>query len=190
MTKEFYNKNSKEYIKSTIDVNMEEQYKPFETELKEKAKVLDIGFGSGRDTKYFNSKYIVTSIDNSEAFVNNAKEVLDSKVMLLDVLDINFKNEFDGIWACASLLHLKKDDLKETFNKCYIALKDKGVMYTSFKEGTFEGIKEGRYYTYLTAESLAFIIKDTGFSIKTIFYTIDNRAGRQDQWLNVYLIKG
>lgn len=71
----------------------------------------------------------------------------------MSVEDIKYNNEFDTIWACASLLHLKSNDLVDVFNKCYKALQDNGVLYVSFKYGDFEGIIDDRYFTYLTEET-------------------------------------
>ncbi len=45
---------------------------------------------------------------------------------------INFENEFDAIWACVSLIHLSKRKLKETLFKFSKALKDNGILYSSF----------------------------------------------------------
>lgn len=189
MTNSYYNNNTDIYIKNTENVNMKALYKPFLERIPEKGRILDIGFGSGRDSKYFSKKYEVTSIDSAKGFVEVAKKNLDNKVVLLDVRDMNYKNEFDGIWACASLLHLKEEELIPVFNLCYDALKEKGVMYASFKEGDFKGDIGGRYFTYLTDKKIAEILQHTGFIINEMSYTIDAREDRQDKWINLYLLK-
>ena len=106
----------------------------------------------------------------------------------MSIEDINYNNEFDGIWACASLLHLKSNKLVNVFNKCYKALKDKGVMYVSFKYGDFEGIIDDRYFTYLTEETLTNIINQTNFKIDKLWINED-KLNRNVKWLNVIIKK-
>ena len=65
--------------------------------------------------------------------------------------------------------------------KIWIALKDNGVFYTSFKYGTFEGERNDRYFTDMTEESLsALLTKVTGFNIEEQWITSDVRPGRED----------
>ena len=126
---------------------MSEQYRFFEKYLKGKGTILDIGFGSGRDSLYFKSKgHDVVAIDPEEEFVKHGKQLGIEHVYQLKAEDIEFNNMFDGIWACASLLHVSSKDLSNVFMKCGRALKDNGIMYTSFKYGDFEGIRNGRYF--------------------------------------------
>ena len=73
--------------------------------------------------------------------------------------------------------------------KIWTALKDNGVLYTSFKYGTFEGERNGRYFTDMTEESLSALLnKATGFFIEEQWITSDARPGREEEkWLNVIL---
>ena len=171
----YYNKHAKEY------------YDIFESYLKLQDKILDVGFGSGRDSLYFvNKGYEVISIDPIKEFCDNAKDIGLDNVYQLSIEDINYVNEFDGIWACASLLHIKSNKLVDVFNKCYKALKDNGVMYVSFKYGDFEGVIDDRYFTYLTAESFTNIINQTKFKIDKLWINED-KLNRDVKWLNVIL---
>lgn len=103
--------------------------------------------------------------------------------------DISYENEFNGIWACASLLHVLSSELKDVFTRCFKALKEGGTMYVSFKVGQFEGIRNGRYFTDLTLDKFKDIIKDIGFKIVKVTYTDDVRKDRSDKWMNVYIRK-
>ena len=188
-TMNYYNKHAKEYINNTKDVNTKEYYDIFESYLKLQDKILDVGFGSGRDSLYFvNKGYEVISIDPIKEFCDNGKDIGLDNVYQLSIEDINYVNEFDGIWACASLLHLKSNKLVDVFNKCYKALNDKGVMYVSFKYGDFEGVIDDRYFTYLTKESFANIINQTNFKIDKLWITED-KLNRDVKWLNAVLKK-
>ena len=183
----YYDKHAKEYIINTRDVDMKEYYEVFESYLKPNSKILYVGFGSGRDSLYFNNKgYEVCSIDPIKEFCDNGKDIGLDNVIQMSIEDINYVNEFDAIWACASLLHLNSNHLVDEFNKCYKALKDNGVMYVSFKYGDFEGIIDDRYFIYLTEESFTDIINQTSFKIDKIWINED-KINRDVKWLNVML---
>ncbi len=62
-------------------------------------------------------------------------------------------NKYDGIWACSSILHLSQDALADVLKKMRRALKDDGIVYTSFKYGDFTGERHGRYFINFTEES-------------------------------------
>ena len=113
---------------------------------------------------------------------NNYKSVGLDNVIEMSIEDIEYNNEFDAIWASASLLHLKSNKLVDVFNKCYKALKDNGVMYVSFKYGDYEGIIDDRYFTYLNEEIFTNIINQTNFKIDKLWITED-KLNRNVKWL-------
>lgn len=186
----YYEINAKKYIEETIECDMSKQYQLFLKYMNNTGKILDIGFGSGRDMIYFSSiGYDVKGIDPTPSFVNTMKDK-GYDVSLLHSEDMEYQNEFDGIWACASLLHVHRDNLKEVFKRCCNALKDNGIMYCSFKYGAFEGIKNERYFTYLNEQLFNEIIQDTGLTILETSITGDVRSDRaSEQWLNVVMKK-
>ena len=185
----FYEKNSKEYIEKTIHSDMKQHYRRFERYLMPSAKkILDLGFGSGRDLLHFQKRYDVYGIDNCEAFCLNAQKMGFSNIFCMEIEAMNFEEEFDGIWACASLLHIPSIKLKNVFMRCYNALKKNGIFYCTFKYGDFEGIRDGRYYIDLTENTFREFIKDLKFEIIYI-YTSQDINGREVSWLNVILKK-
>lgn len=98
-------------------------------------------------------------------------------------------NTYDGIWACSSILHLPKVELAGVLTKMVAALKPGGVIYTSFKYGDFEGIRNGRYFTDFTEETFRrFIEPIEGIRIEDWWVSADVRPGRGDErWLNLLL---
>lgn len=187
----YYKEHAKEFINETINCDMSEQYRLFEKHLKNHGAILDIGFGSGRDSLYFKSKgYDVYSIDPEDTFVKHAKALGLEHVYKLKAEEIDFNNLFDGIWACASLLHVSSKTLNTVFKKCSLALKENGVMYVSFKYGSFEGMRNNRFYLDMTEQSVINYLKDSQLVIVEMGISKDVRLERSEKWLNIILRKG
>ena len=185
-TKQYYSTNYKEYISSTQNVDMTEHYSRFLPYLLQGAKILDIGFGSGRDMLYFVSKgYNVFGVDNVSEFVDNATEN-GLNVRLCDFHNLPYAEMFDGIWACASLLH--SNDLPLAFDNLYKALKVGGYIYLSMKYGNSTSIENGRFYQYINEEKLKELCKNSNLSIVEI-YNSEDLLKRNNGWINAVLTK-
>lgn len=74
------------------------------------------------------------------------------QVKLQSFYEIDEHEVYDGVWACASLLHCERDRLGEVVGKLVNALKPNGVLYMSFKYGDSDREKEGRAFTDLKEE--------------------------------------
>lgn len=185
-TTQYYSTNSSEYIISTKDVNMAEHYGRFLPYLASGAKVLDVGFGSGRDMLYFVSKgFDVVGVDNVVEFVNNAQN-MGLNVYLRDFHNLPYEEAFDGIWACASLLH--SDNLPLAFENLYKALKKDGYIYLSMKYGKGEQVENGRFYQYIDEEKLNELCQNANLSIVEI-YTSEDLLKRNNGWINAVIRK-
>lgn len=105
--------------------------------------------------------------------------------------DLNFDNEFDGVWACASLLHVEKGELPDILVKITKALKGGGILYVSFKYGDFSGERNGRFFRDLNDESFEALIVDIPeLVLREKYISMDVRPGRENEnWLNAIVIK-
>ena len=140
----YYDKNAQEFFDGTVDADMSSHHEEFLKNLPENSHILDAGCGSGRDVKIFKERgYKVTAIDGSLEMCKLASEFANINVHHIQFQKIEFKNEFNGIWASASLLHVPSDEIDLVLNKLKEALKDDGIFYASFKLGDFEGIRNG-----------------------------------------------
>ena len=191
MIENYYNKNSKEFFENTVKVNMKELYIDFENYLKNGDSLLDLGCGSGRDSKYFISKgYDVLSVDSSEEIAKLAAEFIGKEVRIEDMRNINYIEKFKGIWACASILHIQRSEIETVFDKCYQALKENGIFYSSYKYGDKEETRNGRYFNCYNEESMLKLVTKTKFKVEKIWITSDVRENRDNEkWLNVILKK-
>ena len=187
----FYNKNAKAFAEETAFVDFKETQDKFINILQGK-RVLDFVCGAGRDSKYFVKAGLdVVAIDGSAELCQIAESYVGIPVQQMLFQELDDRNRYDGIWACSSILHLPKEELRSVLMKMLNALTDNGIIYTSFKYGEFEGERNGRYFTDFTYESFCEFISDMkGIAIEEYWYTGDVRPGREDQkWLNLLLRK-
>ena len=188
----YYNLNAKKFIENTQNADMHLTQDKFLQLLPESASILDFGCGSGRDTKYFLEKgYQVAAIDGSAELCRLAGNFTGIKVKEMLFQELDEIGVYDGIWACSSILHLPKQELLPVIRKMCIALKDNGVIYTSFKYSNFEGERNGRYFTDFTEDTFREFIKVIPeLTVEDQWITLDVRPGRgEEKWLNLILQK-
>lgn len=191
-TLNYYNSNAADFFETTKNVDFSKAQQLFTNYLSSDASILDFGCGSGRDTKYFlDHGYNVTATDGSEEICKIATEYTDIPVKQMLFEELNDQDQYDGIWACASILHLSQEELPDIFHKMHQALKKNGVIYTSFKYGNFAGKRNGRYFTDFTEKMFVeFARQLPGLKIEKMWITRDVREGRGDErWLNILLRK-
>lgn len=192
-TLDYYNHNAEGFTSGTLDVQFTAVQDRFLGYLAPGARILDYGCGSGRDSRYFLSKgYQVEACDGSEEMVKIATKTagIAVKQMLFEELDETAR--YDGIFACASILHVPSKALPDIFRRLKRAVKKDGIVYVSFKYGTFEGERNGRYFTDLTEEGLQIIVTAADpahpFVVVDQWISGDARPGRADEkWLNAIL---
>ena len=188
-TLEYYEKNADAYVKDTVSVDFTDVQNRFMQALKGR-KILDFGCGSGRDTLYFlNAGYGVDAMDGCREFCISASQLTGIPVRHMLFQELNEIDYYDGIWACSSILHVSKEDLKDVFARMIRALHNDGIIYTSFKYGEYEGIRNGRYFTDFTEEKFEkFVQNIENVKLREEWITSDVRPGRGDEkWLNLIL---
>ena len=171
----------------TVEFGMEEQIKRFVELLPESADVLDLGCGSGRDALAFkNMGYQIKAMDYSEELVKQARKLTGIDVKLQSFYELNEAEVYDGIWACASLLHCERHRLVDVLQKMVHALKPNGVIYMSFKYGDQDREKDGREFTDLNEQQAGELLDHFSqiFLVKQ-WISIDKRPDRTEQWLNL-----
>ena len=152
-TIDYYNQNADAFVSGTIDVKFTDVQDKFLSYLPFGAYILDFGCGSGRDTKYFLSKGLqVDATDGSEKLCKIAEKVAGIPVKRMLFSELGEVEKYDGIWACSSILHLPKDELKGVMVKMIRATKNSGYIYTSFKYG--ESVYSVRYQLLLDMHAI------------------------------------
>lgn len=189
-TENYYNQNAETFIQNTFDADVSENIKNFISLLPKNAKILDVGCGSGRDSKTFlDLGFDVVAFDSSIVLAEKASQKINHPVLHLKIEDLSFENEFDGVWAMASLLHLPKKDFSFSLEKCLKSLKDNGKFFLSLKEGEGESVDEnGRFFSYYSKDEIINTFEALGQPNVTCFSQSD-KLGRNVNWLSFIVSK-
>lgn len=188
----YYNQNASKFISDTFNADMSKIRNLFLSYVSDNGLILDAGCGPGRDIKAFKELgFDVYGIDASEVLVEHCRSIIGDKVVLSTFEDYTTDIRFAGIWACASLLHVRPEELTDVLKKFLGFLKNEGVFFMSFKHGASDYVKDGRYFNCYTTESITELLSTfDGIEILENFVTSDVREGREDEkWVNVIVIK-
>ena len=189
-TTSFYEQEAKQYFEETLCFDLTDNIEKFLALLPDCGHILDLGCGSGRDSLYFiNQGYKVTAIDASEAMSELASDYIGQQVEVMTFQDVKAIQVFDGIWACASLLHCPKDEMEDLFPRLINALKPGGIWYLSLKYGEGERYDDkGRYFSYYTCDSLRNLVKKfPALRIIEIWEETRVLRGKNQTWVNALL---
>ncbi|WP_232842793.1 class I SAM-dependent methyltransferase [Psychrosphaera ytuae] len=194
---QFYDDNAEQFFDSTVSVEMGDIYDRFLPYLNcqgtdTKGLVVDAGCGSGRDAKfYLNQGFEVYAFDASPTLAKKATEYLGQNVDVTTFDSFKINKKAQGIWCCASLLHVPRSALPQAINNIERHLASGGALYVSFKYGTEERIHNGRSFTDMNEALLADLFDGfSNFELKERWISADNRPDRQDEkWLNAIFIK-
>ena len=191
-TLEYYNQCAKDYNELTLNIEFEHKREMLLKYLKPGAHILDLGCGSGRDSKAFLQKgYQVRAVDGSQELCKIASENIGQEVICQLFDELEETNTYDAVWACASLLHLPTDELKKVIQRVEQSLKKGGYFYASFKYGEFEGERDGRYFNDFTEETFNDLLAEfPNLNIQEVEVTTDVIPGRENvSWLNLIMKK-
>jgi SAM-dependent methyltransferase len=155
----YYDRHTTEFCENTFTVDVSALYVPFLREIPAGGTILDAGCGSGRDSLAFlNRGYRVVSIDASREMVAAATKHTGQQALLQTFDEIKFTDEFDGIWACGSLVHVARRDLRSVLTGFSCALKPNGVIYLSFKYGDVERMEGERFFNDMNEATLGLFL--------------------------------
>lgn len=194
----YYNSNAENFIGGSINADMSEirnkfiSYLPAIKDRHDKLKILDAGCGSGRDSKAFMELgFEVSAIDASEAMIEYCRKTAGINAELATFSGFMTDLRFDGIWACASFLHILQGELTAVIEKFIGFLKPGGVFFISFKYGNNDYVKDNRYFNCHTPETLSELVSVfDNMEILENFVTEDVRDGRSgENWTSVILRK-
>ncbi len=189
-TLSYYDRHAAQFCRETADVDMSTIRERFRRYLPAGAAVLDAGCGSGRDAAAFAAAgYRVSAFDGAPRLAAMARDRLGFDVAVARFENLALTPCYDGIWACASLLHVPAKQLGDVLTRLSRGLRLGGVLYASFKHGSGERSTSGRHFTDLNEQGLAELLEKVPvLGALEIWTSPDQRPGRHHElWLNSLL---
>ena len=194
ITKKNYEEANEWHIEKSLAHSWLPQLERFVSWLPEGGKILEVGSGgSGRDTEEFSNRgFVVDTLDYSHAAVVSLRTKFpDMQVYEADMRNIELSGEsYNGVWACAAIVNLAKNDIPETLAGFYRLLRKDGVVFVSAKEGEGEKVvpdKAGeRFFSFFKESELKEIMEKAGFQIR-YSEVVTGLVGTR--WVCIYAVK-
>jgi SAM-dependent methyltransferase len=189
-TVRYYDDNAEAFVQRTGGIDMSDLYEPFLALVPDGGRILDAGCGSGRDALVFARRgYDVTALDASAAMVAVCRAA-GLRAVRATFDGFEGRGAFDGIWASASLLHVRRARLAGVIRHLCGALREGGAFYMSFKQGEREEWRDGRLFADQTPESVA-VLLDGIAELRTVrIWTTTNRQdAARPPWTNALAIR-
>jgi SAM-dependent methyltransferase len=187
-TQSFYEENAKSYFESTVAIDVSGLRERFLAYIPAGGRILDAGSGSGRDTRAFRARgYEVEAFDASSALAELSTRLTGVQTRVMRFEDFNEPARFNGIWACASLLHVSEEGLPDVLGRLNRALRPQGALYVSFKEGVGEcTVRDGRRFTNLTLQRLEILLDSlTNVVTRELWsYRAQGSSKESEVWVN------
>lgn len=193
---DYYDHHAAAFIATTRDVDMSDARARFLAAVPgrngQPSRILDAGSGSGRDALAFRLLgHAVEAFDASRAMVAESQRHAGVPTRQLRLEDFAWEHPFEGIWACASLLHVAEADLPEVIDRLGAHLTPLGALYLSFKRGEGERVKDRRRFTDMSEDRLAALLDGCGaLGRPDIWQSRDCRPDRASEvWVNAVVKK-
>jgi SAM-dependent methyltransferase len=184
----YYNRRAADFAAQTSDLDLDPLYQRFLRHVHPGGHILDAGCGAGRDALAFAERgYKVVAFDASAEMVRITRQRVGDRAVVhcMRFHDLPWQNEFDGIWTCASLLHIPRTSFTEVASRLALALRPDGAWYMSFKLGTDERVADERLFVDHTAMTLRQVLAPIPVTINEAWISGDIRPNRQNEhWLN------
>ncbi len=191
-TERYYEANAGDYFTETMGWDMSALYRPLLQRVPPGGHILDLGCGSGRDSKAFLQRgYRVTALDASAAMAALAEAYIGQPVLVMSFQELDAVAEYDAVWACASLLHCPAAQMGDVLGRVVRALKPGGAGLVSLKWGQGDAVDDkGRYFHYYREADLQRLLQGVaGIAATELWQTVTPLRGTQQRWLNALLVK-
>lgn len=188
-TLDYYDKNASNLYERYNSADMTKVHKILDKYISGSDKVLDIGFGSGRDLLHLKRRGITGwGVDGSKSFVDiftsdyqSFKERIFHSVLPSLSLSNDFKEFFSVIYSIATWMHLPKEEHFEAILSIKKYLKPGGKVIISYSVTARKN--DPRYFEDINPEQLALLFETFGFSLIESTTTSDGLGRDNITWI-------
>ncbi|MBN1963349.1 MAG: class I SAM-dependent methyltransferase [Anaerolineae bacterium] len=150
--------------------------------------LLDVGCGPGRDAAYFAARgYRVCGVDLSGSMLRLARQTAPGAAFAqADMRALPFAAAvFDGVWVCASLLHLPKAQAPAAVRAFAWLARPGGIVYVGVKAGAGEALVSApafadgeRFFAFYQEAEVVALLETAGLRVVERL--------KQAGWINVF----
>jgi len=189
ITLDHYDTNALSFWQGTKDHDVTQNYQAFLSQfpVAKKLDILDFGCGPGRDLSYFSSLgHRPVGLDGSDAFCNMARSKTGCRVLQQQFLSLALPHqEFDGIFANASLFHVPGQELPRVLEELHRALRPGGILFSSNPRGSSEGWSGQRYGHFMEFDASKAYLDAAGFEVLDHYYRPYGQPRAAQPWLAI-----
>lgn len=190
-TFDYYANNATHLIQRYDNADMSKLHKTFLKHIPKSGKVLDIGFGSGRDLSFlYESSYDIWGIDPTEEFVLNAQDRFkeysehffqDSIPVSINLEKLN--NRFDAVILIAMWMHLEHIKYEEVVKDIVKFSKENSVIIISYSQGN--RVDDERCFEDIDFEYMTKLFKKYSYDLIEVISTADSFDRSTLSWKTV-----
>jgi SAM-dependent methyltransferase len=140
------------------------------------ARLADVGCGPGWESATFGTAgHDVVAVDLTPAFLRLTREEAPAAALVrMDMRTLGFADDsFDGLWVCASFIHVPREDAPDTLAEFHRVLRSNGVLLLSVQLGTGERVgglydDDSRRFTLYRPDELRTLVESAGFDVESL----------------------
>jgi ubiquinone/menaquinone biosynthesis C-methylase UbiE len=193
-----YDRSAAEYAAQWDELRLERALHAFTSRITGQRRVLDLGCGPGRDLAFLTDLGCqLVGLDLSSGMLAQARiRLAGAQLVQADLRRLPILwDSFDGIWACASLLHLRRAHVPAALLEAKRVLRQPdGLLYLALKAGQGERWVTGHgghrtFFSYFQPSEVQTMLLHTGFHCLDSWLDSD-QAGRSEPWINAIASAG
>jgi ubiquinone/menaquinone biosynthesis C-methylase UbiE len=189
-TRQSYDDLAEKYAAKYLGGEMRQLTDTFVTLLPPGASVLDLGCGPARDVASMQARGLkVVGLDLSFGLLCQASSSVRRRLVQGDMRNLPFPSKlFDGVWLCASLLHIPKEQARGVLAGVRRVMGLGSVLYLGVKQGQGEEWTVDfapRFFTYYQPDEIKRLLMDLGFDVESLWIY----PSKEHDWINLFARK-
>ncbi|MEO8611933.1 MAG: class I SAM-dependent methyltransferase [Chloroflexota bacterium] len=192
ITIQTYDRIAADFAERYWDVVLERALDSFAAGLPSGSRVMDLGCGPGRDIALLRTRVLnMLGVDRSTGMLHEAGRRVGGMLACADMRYLPlYRASLDGIWMCASLLHMPRSDAPVVLAEASRVLRAGGILYVSVQEGTGESWSDSdggkRFFTFYQVDDIKTLVEQAGFVVADNWTNV----GGHSNWISLLAVRG